>query len=412
MKKEIDLLELYEAIYRILPGRNLQELMDVCYQVTGIPILITDIMYNVLGIAPDTPTGDPLWDLLLSDRGYGPEQVELMYKDGIIQSVDANTAPYIIDWASQKDAPKVQGIVRINKSTEAFVTMNCIGREITPDMIKAMDIIQNICTLFFETSRTDANRFTTYQKMFFNELINGRIESEKYLNSWLEDFGSNLNPPYILTATKVHEERGQLLLSQIRKSCQSLAVNQLMRIQNDTLYILHCQCEALSDSDPFYKAFLNVTARVRAKTGISDAFTSLLDIRTYRTQAEDALAIGMMLHPDRSVFQYTDYILPAILLPRIKDMPPVNYMPKIIDQIRCYDQIHSTDFLHTLKCYVYNLKSASETAQQLHIHRNTLLYRINKIEEHFMISLKDYNTFLHLMIAFYVLDVTSPDLPG
>lgn len=50
MNKDFKFEDLYEAIYKILPNEDLQELMDVCYEITGVPILIVDIMYNVYGL--------------------------------------------------------------------------------------------------------------------------------------------------------------------------------------------------------------------------------------------------------------------------------------------------------------------------------------------------------------------------
>ena len=55
MNKDFKFEDLYEAIYKILPNEDLQELMDVCYEITGVPILIVDILYNVYGIAPLHP---------------------------------------------------------------------------------------------------------------------------------------------------------------------------------------------------------------------------------------------------------------------------------------------------------------------------------------------------------------------
>ncbi|WP_438789741.1 helix-turn-helix domain-containing protein [Enterococcus sp. DIV0756] len=45
--------------------------------------------------------------------------------------------------------------------------------------------------------------------------------------------------------------------------------------------------------------------------------------------------------------------------------------------------------------------------KELHIHRNSLLYRIGRIEELFHVSLKDSNTFRSLMIAFYMMELAE-----
>ena len=65
---------------------------------------------------------------------------------------------------------------------------------------------------------------------------------------------------------------------------------------------------------------------------------------------------------------------------------------------------HSTDFLITLRAYTDNLCNTADTAKELHIHRNTLLYRLNKIEELTHSSLRDPETFMHLIISFYMMD--------
>ena len=54
----IDFLLLYENIFKILPSGNIQKLMEVCYEIVGVPILTVDIMYNLFGIAPQQKTGD------------------------------------------------------------------------------------------------------------------------------------------------------------------------------------------------------------------------------------------------------------------------------------------------------------------------------------------------------------------
>lgn len=52
MDSPIDFLLLYQRLIDILPSGSLQELMEACYEIVGVSILVVDIMYNLLGIAP------------------------------------------------------------------------------------------------------------------------------------------------------------------------------------------------------------------------------------------------------------------------------------------------------------------------------------------------------------------------
>ena len=84
-----------------------------------------------------------------------------------------------------------------------------------------------------------------------------------------------------------------------------------------------------------------------------------------------------------------------------------NYISPIITQLQKYDKKHSTDFLDTLKVYIRNLCNTSDSAAELHLHRNSFLYRINKIEEITGVTLREYHTFMHLAINFYMEEINN-----
>ena len=66
----------------------------------------------------------------------------------------------------------------------------------------------------------------------------------------------------------------------------------------------------------------------------------------------------------------------------IVDQEPVETI--IHPQIRkllAYDHQYHTDYLETLKVYLNNRASITSASKQLHMHRNTLQNRINRISE-------------------------------
>ena len=52
-----------------------------------------------------------------------------------------------------------------------------------------------------------------------------------------------------------------------------------------------------------------------------------------------------------------------------------------IQSLKTYDVLHDTAYIHTLYMYLTNECNVVKTATALHIHRNTLMYRMNKIHE-------------------------------
>ena len=54
----------------------------------------------------------------------------------------------------------------------------------------------------------------------------------------------------------------------------------------------------------------------------------------------------------------------------------------------------------TVWCYLKNGCNLSATADELSIHKNTMLYRLNRIEDLLEIDLNDFHTRLSLALSF------------
>ena len=64
----------------------------------------------------------------------------------------------------------------------------------------------------------------------------------------------------------------------------------------------------------------------------------------------------------------------------------------------------------TLRAYLYNNCSVSETAKTMDIHRNTLVYRLKKIEEELKMDLSREICRTYLMNCILLLDGTELDV--
>ncbi|MCR5143915.1 MAG: helix-turn-helix domain-containing protein [Lachnospiraceae bacterium] len=54
---------------------------------------------------------------------------------------------------------------------------------------------------------------------------------------------------------------------------------------------------------------------------------------------------------------------------------------KPLKPILDYDREHNSDLLATLRSYLYNDGSIKAVADEMYIHKNTIVYRMNKIKE-------------------------------
>ena len=114
--------------------------------------------------------------------------------------------------------------------------------------------------------------------------------------------------------------------------------------------------------------------------GISNAFESLTAAHHYYVQALRTVD-AVYESGANGIFQY-DKEIPlcvAMLLSKRYDLR--DFCPVSVAKIQRYDAANNTNMLETLEKYFLYVNEPAEAAKSLNIHRNTLLYRINKIKE-------------------------------
>ena len=61
----------------------------------------------------------------------------------------------------------------------------------------------------------------------------------------------------------------------------------------------------------------------------------------------------------------------------------------IVRSLQSFDRLHHSDYVHTLRLYLEQQCNLVRASQTLHIHRNTLVYRLEKLQEMLPESLED-----------------------
>ena len=77
-----------------------------------------------------------------------------------------------------------------------------------------------------------------------------------------------------------------------------------------------------------------------------------------------------------------------------------------------YDTEHRTTFTNSLYSYLKHSRNITETADALHVHRNSMIYHLKRIEEILGFSLSDSDTLLHIELSFRFMEYDKLSFPG
>ena len=112
-----------------------------------------------------------------------------------------------------------------------------------------------------------------------------------------------------------------------------------------------------------------------------------------------ALDVGKIFYADKQIASYTKlgigrlvYQLPLPLCQMFMKEVFGDHMPEAFDE----------ETLITINKFFENSLNVSETARQLYVHRNTLVYRLEKIEKSTGLDIREFDDALTFKIAMMV----------
>lgn len=132
--------------------------------------------------------------------------------------------------------------------------------------------------------------------------------------------------------------------------------------------------------------------------GIDDQ-PKLKEFQKSFNNAQIALNIGLQQKDERQRFTFSNVGLYKVLLSLNHNPDMENLITSTIGKLIEHDQHRSSDLVKTLSSYIQNLGNISQTARDLYIHRQSLLYRKQKIESLTGLSLDHPDDFLTLNLC-------------
>lgn len=144
-----------------------------------------------------------------------------------------------------------------------------------------------------------------------------------------------------------------------------------------------------------------------SKVAVSDAATSVIKLSEIYKHAEAALEIKAA--PEKINF-YDDLGIYKILIDVSNKDILKNFYKEKLGKLETMEEAKHEDFLHTLDLYLRTGGNILKVAQLNHAHRNTIIYRINKMQELICADFSNGETRTELQVAFYIKNLLEKDL--
>lgn len=399
--------KLMEALFSDL---GLQGIVNVAFEITGHPIYVVDSSYKYLAISHNEAPYKLSSPILEEEKKLGfivDAGIHLIKSKRLDETVRKATRPFYFDNPVLGGGSLID-IIRIHNVEVGHVMMFEADKPFSRFDTAILSRLANIISLELQKRSFYKNNKGVMYSYFLADLLDNGVVNYKNANERLQILGFTLRELlYVVVVDSVHNRiDNEPHLEITANQLHWLLVGSMYVIYQGKIVMLISRSNAgITDNE--YSDVDKYLATNSLVAGISRSFSDMKDIRKYYRQALKAAELGYKQYHKPEFYHYKDLSFSHMLSICAAEENLLTFCnPKLLRLLE-YDKAHNTELTQTLYQYLINSQNSVKTAANLHIHKNTLLYRIEKIKKITDSPMDDGEELMQLHMSFHILRYLS-----
>lgn len=242
--------------------------------------------------------------------------------------------------------------------------------------------------------------------------IKGQISSEEAI-----DIAKKIHVPIqekrVLYLIQTNSDRNEDILTILKNMYPYEANIWILQLAEDKILLLQTCYRKMPDMNVMAKEIVDMIGSevmISVKVSYSRIIGSLYDLPKAYQEVSFAMEVGTLFRCEESVYGYNDMGIGRLLY-TIPDEICKGYLEESLNIASDYVEIDafSSNILKMVDCFLDNNLNIAETARQLHVHRNTLLYRLDQIEKELGLDIRKFNHAMAYKMASLVVKKMSKE---
>lgn len=424
LKKDTDILQIIHALDLLFSEKkstddfinklldtsnnshNVQLSLDIGYQELGNPLLLVDAaLCFVAQTGGSLITDEPLWDWTLS-KGYVTEEyMKNIMRDENKQyksEEEKTTGDSMLIWQEGLlHHRQLVGKVYRNGIPIGYLKLLEYNQPISDEAVDKLKILCKFLSLYMNPSTGAPDQENSLIDTLLTAMLSQRLYDKHAINDRVNRFGLKLyeNLTVIVLGTRSLATDKVYI---IKKKLKNFLNRETVIIYKGNLVILYDHKTKIPFSENELINLKKLCGDFGIKAGISNSFKEIHMFEPLYHQALTALELSVEISNPEEVASYDEFnILHMVSLFSEHTDPSVLIHPAI-KYLKEHDTLTGNKLCLTLEEYLRNNQDLSLTSSALHVHYNTLKYRINKMIELTDLDFSDKTIFrLHLSFIVY-----------
>lgn len=393
-------LTVYQELMKtILEDDPIQTVADKCEKVLQNPVAVMDSSFKLLAWTKDSAIKDDYWVEII-ENGY-PTLATIT----AIQKANGYKSflqPCIIEPVNNSNVRKILIRLQSGKSNLGYLAVLEETHIFTDYDLELVNLISKIMSKLLSYQNTETNKCDNdrYEQLVIDILEHGQI-SENQINKRLPYLKWNFSDKYyLLTIDITEQENFDTLSCYFKNAVRKLYPCCNLLIYNQQILIIDgLGTELPAPDEDYLKPLKELLVKSGLRGGISNTFNSILQLEMYYKQSLLAIELGETVEKHGTpLFYYRSYSLLYMIRVCSRHEDLKFFCHPAVIQLYEYDQSKGTHYIETLEAFLKYNKNSYAAADAIYIHRNTMVYRINKIKEITGLNLEEHEI-LDLMIS-------------
>ena len=400
--------KLYQSIVLDL---DIQAICDLAVTFLQNPLVVLDTSLKHIAISSDVELEDHIWlDQQKNGNFISEHSIQLITKQTEYKKDYYNTEPVILPKGELK-YPRIISHIFVNHKPVGTIVIFEVHKKFQNMDVYFAKMISEVLSL-----RMKNDAFVLYSKgviyeHLFHDLLNETISSSA-LYERIQSQNLNIKDDIYVIAIDISEfDQTYKTLQYFRSSLDEIIRDGKSVIYENYIVIVIMRKSNMGLSELEINEINNFCGKKKLYAGVSKCFHDVSKLKFYFQQAVTSLRLNRKLRKMHKLSFYEEFKTDHMIDIAFKNTELKQFCDESLLKLIEYDKSNNTTFASSLYKFLIHERNLAHTAKALHMHRNTLIYRINKIQEITNHDLEDSSYRFRVLLSFKILSfLESTDL--
>lgn len=343
------------------------------------PVMITNRYFRVIAMNDEIDFDDAVWNYAKQYHCCSKESIEAFQVDDASKKLFHHGTSFLYNTNLGEKIPRILGRIMHKGVVYGYLIIFQVMHVFSKEETKRADMVCDALGVLLADTVGSTHLSYSRKEYFYRELLDMTLENHLDIENEIMQFKWEFQPMYKVLSLKEQDQKGKAYANYICNLINDLSKDTTAFVTENQILVV-CNYAREEQIQATVDQIEKICVQYAYSCGISRLFFDLSKLRLYAKQALQAREIGRIVDHEQPIFPFSKYAYYA-LLQRYDQEELKTLICNEYVRLKEYDRRKNTELVQTCLHFYKHGLNISLTAEKLHVHRNTLFYRLNQIEE-------------------------------